>query len=359
MARPKKEFADYFSHDRDMRNDPKIKAVRRKFGIEGYAVWNMVLETLTGASLLEYEYTDLNINLMAGDFEMDDKRLKDMLDYFVCIGLLKQNEEHKIFSTSHHKRLEFVFKKRGKSKDSYEMFLSQKSTEKIKTESEVIHKLSTEHPHSIPLDNQTSSLDLEFLSQKSTDDDRRFINKTKQNEIKLNNKEQQQEHVSSSFLKMDVSKKPEPSDAEFLLRQYTETMRPKNFQGYFGSLISNYKKGNLDLESIQNHVDTFNSKIIAKRVSDENQKERENILQKQYDLEEQKSQIARGKWDCLSDEQKERVKKRTEENLNMKGWNISQGNKFRAIILENESIKWHGENPTWVYNQLQEDVVYA
>ena len=47
MARPKKNNADYFPHDADMRNDPKIRALRRKFGLKGYAIWNMFLESLT------------------------------------------------------------------------------------------------------------------------------------------------------------------------------------------------------------------------------------------------------------------------------------------------------------------------
>jgi hypothetical protein len=34
MARPLKNNADYFPHDNDMRNDEKILALRRKFGLE-------------------------------------------------------------------------------------------------------------------------------------------------------------------------------------------------------------------------------------------------------------------------------------------------------------------------------------
>lgn len=38
MARPKKNNAEYYTHDADMRNDMKIKALRRKFSHTGYAV---------------------------------------------------------------------------------------------------------------------------------------------------------------------------------------------------------------------------------------------------------------------------------------------------------------------------------
>ena len=41
MARPKKNYCDYFPHDRDMRNHRKVKAIRTKFGPIGYAIWSM------------------------------------------------------------------------------------------------------------------------------------------------------------------------------------------------------------------------------------------------------------------------------------------------------------------------------
>jgi hypothetical protein len=34
MARPKRENADYFSHDTEMRNDPKVKYIRNAYGFE-------------------------------------------------------------------------------------------------------------------------------------------------------------------------------------------------------------------------------------------------------------------------------------------------------------------------------------
>ena len=88
MARPKKDNADYFSHDKDMRNDNKLKAVRRKFKNEGYAIWNMLLEHLTDCDFFEYEYTELNIELLSGDFDIEPKLLKEIIDYFILLNLL-------------------------------------------------------------------------------------------------------------------------------------------------------------------------------------------------------------------------------------------------------------------------------
>ena len=46
MARPKKLNAEFFSHDVDMRNDLKVKALRKRFGHKGY-------------SFLEYDFGTL------------------------------------------------------------------------------------------------------------------------------------------------------------------------------------------------------------------------------------------------------------------------------------------------------------
>ena len=85
MARPKKDNADYFSHDADMRNDAKIKAIRRKYGIEGYGVYTMLLEILTDKDFFKLEWDDLSIELTAADIEIEPERLKDIVNYLVNV----------------------------------------------------------------------------------------------------------------------------------------------------------------------------------------------------------------------------------------------------------------------------------
>lgn len=46
MARPLKKGIDYFSHDVNMKDDIKIKLLRAKYGIIGYAVYNLLLEDI-------------------------------------------------------------------------------------------------------------------------------------------------------------------------------------------------------------------------------------------------------------------------------------------------------------------------
>jgi len=96
MARPLKNNADYFPHDAGMRNDAKIKVLRRKYSFKGYAIWCMLLEALTNAKNFKIELTDLNIELFSGDFDCDPSELKEIINYCASINLLQiQKEKNK------------------------------------------------------------------------------------------------------------------------------------------------------------------------------------------------------------------------------------------------------------------------
>lgn len=109
MARPIKLSAEYFYHDADMRNDIKIKALRRKFGAEGYAVWNFILETLTANEDFKMPFSPLEQELLAADFEISPERLSEIVDYCCRLELLQHSEdEATVFSRAHRKRLQSV-----------------------------------------------------------------------------------------------------------------------------------------------------------------------------------------------------------------------------------------------------------
>lgn len=112
MARPKKNYCDYFPHDRDMRNHRKVKAIRTKFGPIGYAIWSMTLEYLTGISGNEFEYSDVEFELMAGDFGVSAPEIQQMVDYCIKLGMLFLKEGF-INSESLDERLKPVYEKRG------------------------------------------------------------------------------------------------------------------------------------------------------------------------------------------------------------------------------------------------------
>ena len=114
MARPKKNNADYFSHESEMRNDVKIKALRRKFSHTGYAVWNYLLEVLTDAEGFFIKWEELDIELYAADFDLDTSELTDIVNYCIKLGLLQLSN-----GTLHCENLtssfESLMNKRGRS----------------------------------------------------------------------------------------------------------------------------------------------------------------------------------------------------------------------------------------------------
>lgn len=88
MARPKKNNADYFTHDADMRNDPKIRALRKRYSHTGYAVWTFLLEYLTDCDFFRIEWSELNVELLAADFDVTADELREIVEYCIKLGLL-------------------------------------------------------------------------------------------------------------------------------------------------------------------------------------------------------------------------------------------------------------------------------
>jgi hypothetical protein len=117
MARPKKDNADYFSHDKGMRNDRKVKALRRKF-TEGYMVYNMLLEVLTEANFFSISLTPIQIELLAGDFDVDPDILSEIIRYCIKIELLTEDGDL-VFSSGLKKRLQPVLDNRNAVKQRF------------------------------------------------------------------------------------------------------------------------------------------------------------------------------------------------------------------------------------------------
>ena len=116
MARPIKNYCDYFPHDRDMRNHRKVKAIRTKFSIQGYAIWSMILEYLTGIDGNVFEYSDVEFELMGGDFGVSATEIRNVVDYCITLEMLFL-EKGFIRSESLDERLKPVYEKRQVSKE--------------------------------------------------------------------------------------------------------------------------------------------------------------------------------------------------------------------------------------------------
>jgi len=71
MARPRKNSAEYFSHDSNMRNHRRIKALRNKFGLKGYAIWCMLLEAMASENGFSVKDDKIELELLAGDFGVE------------------------------------------------------------------------------------------------------------------------------------------------------------------------------------------------------------------------------------------------------------------------------------------------
>lgn len=116
MARPRKNNAEYFPHDANMRDDLRIKAIRRKFSHTGYAVWNYLLETLTNSDFFEIVWDDVTIELLAADYGVAVELLNEMVDYFVKIELLRL-DDNKLYSPSHCQRLTPLIDERNRRRN--------------------------------------------------------------------------------------------------------------------------------------------------------------------------------------------------------------------------------------------------
>lgn len=116
MARPKKNNADYISHDVGMRNHRKVKAIRVKFGIEWYAVWCMVLEYLGSCDFFEAVIDDVEWEILSWDFEVSCDRLQQIVGYMIQIGML-QKEWDVYKSQSLIERLQPMLEKRDRERN--------------------------------------------------------------------------------------------------------------------------------------------------------------------------------------------------------------------------------------------------
>ncbi len=88
MARKGKVGIDYFSHDVDMLNDKKMKLVKAKHGLIGYAIYNRLLEELYREEGY-YLLVDDDFNILFAD--------DNNLDYNVYISILNDCIKHKLF----------------------------------------------------------------------------------------------------------------------------------------------------------------------------------------------------------------------------------------------------------------------
>lgn len=145
MGRNSLNSCSYFSHDADMRNHRKVKAIRNKF-TNGYAIWSMFLEYLTGADGNVFEFSDIETELLSGDFGFSVTEIREVLNYCISLEMLFLKEGF-IYSESLNERLAPVYQKRGRSKEASAK--QRRLNGKFATETTDINSISaTEKPQS-------------------------------------------------------------------------------------------------------------------------------------------------------------------------------------------------------------------
>jgi hypothetical protein len=116
MARPSRNNADYFTHDADLRNDRRIKAIRSEFGPAGYGIIIMLLEMLTDADHTQLCTDGVELDLLAGDLGVSVTEINSLLQLAERIGYFTRNEAGNLTCPDLNQALEPVFDKRNRSR---------------------------------------------------------------------------------------------------------------------------------------------------------------------------------------------------------------------------------------------------
>lgn len=89
MRTLQKHNMDHFPHHHRMWSNRKITALRSRFGIEGYAIWNLLLETLCESQDFRLRVEETDLELLAAYWDQDVGHLKDVFLYLERLGLVE------------------------------------------------------------------------------------------------------------------------------------------------------------------------------------------------------------------------------------------------------------------------------
>ena len=116
MARPQKNNADYFPHDNGMWSDRKIVALRNRFGLTGYAVWNLLLETLCESENFEIAFDASEAELLANFWGLETEKLQEILGLMERLRIIKI-DNGKLWSDKLKERLKPVIDERERKRN--------------------------------------------------------------------------------------------------------------------------------------------------------------------------------------------------------------------------------------------------
>jgi len=154
MARPRKNNADYFSHDANARHDLKLKSLEAELGLGGYALYFKMLEILAGSDFYEIDISKpYIIGSLPSDLGCTKQEFDDFLQLTLTLELLKKKES-RIYSPGLKKRLAGLDRIRAMDRNR-------------KSENEYDKTAAPDFPSGKPLDNSRNTPSKEKKSKEN------------------------------------------------------------------------------------------------------------------------------------------------------------------------------------------------
>jgi|GEM_PF-6069859 hypothetical protein len=83
----------YFGHDYNARNDPKCKALMRRYGIAGYGTFWVIVEMMRAEAAFELPYNQMTIETIADECRIDVEEADKIVSFCIEVGLLVKDDE--------------------------------------------------------------------------------------------------------------------------------------------------------------------------------------------------------------------------------------------------------------------------
>lgn len=115
MEASRKYNANSFPLENNHRNRELVKVLRKKFGAEGYGIYIMLLELLTSKDYFKLSFTELDLEIIASDLDIEVDKLTGIIDYAKKTGLLS-GENNMVFSPYLNDFLPGILKTREKNR---------------------------------------------------------------------------------------------------------------------------------------------------------------------------------------------------------------------------------------------------
>jgi len=203
MARPQKNNADYFPHDNNMWSDRKIVALRNRFGLIGYAVWNLLLETLCESENFEITFDESEAELLANFWGIEPEKLKEMLTLMERLKLIEKDGDL-LWSNRLRDRLKPVLDERErKRKWSRKRWQKDGSSEESDVENEVLDGNNPSDSEETPASSIPKESKGEEKKSKKSKKEKTFMTKEDfENFWKEYPKKQSKQKAQEKFLKL-------------------------------------------------------------------------------------------------------------------------------------------------------------